>query len=145
MNYLRYGAVFSCVALGAALLIAALNTQVNTTLGSSAQLMVPAMIAALVEGQQHARHQKRKAGLSAHWRFAWIATALATGLNVALAYLAAPIAPEFGKLAIAPALSGQFVLLLCFYAGGYLICNWFFFGIGQGNQLSLIHSRGEIE
>lgn len=145
MNYVRYGLVFVVVALGASMAIRALNTSFDTVLGSSAQLMVPAMIAALIEGQQFARRQKRKPDSREIWGFSWIATALAVALNVALAYGAGGYAPEFGKLAIAPLLGQQFLILLGLYAGGYLICNRFFAGLGAGNQLSLMCSRGEVE
>lgn len=145
MNYLRYGLVFVVVALGVALAIRALNSGFETVLGSSAQLMVPAMIAALIEGQQFARAEKRKPDSREIWRFTWIATVLAVALNVALAYGAGGFATEFGKLAIAPFPGQQFVILLCLYAGGYLICNRFFAGLGAGNQLSLMRSRGEVE
>ena len=145
MNYIRYGIVFVAVALGAALAVAALNRQIDTTLGSSAQLMVPAMIAALIEGNRFAATRTRKATVREIWGFTWTATVIATALNVVLAWLAGSIAPEFGKLAIAEPLSQQFLVLLGLYAGGYVICNRFFFGIGQGNQLTLMRSRGEIE
>ena len=145
MIWLRYALIFVVVALGAAMLITALNTQVDNTFGSGAQLMVPAMIAALIEGQQFARTQGARPSSAQMWNFTWIATAVAVGLNVAIAYLAGAIAPEFGKLAIAQPLGQQFLVLLGLYAGGYLLCNRFFFGIGVGNQLSLMRSRGEIE
>lgn len=145
MSLLRYAAVFVAVALGVALLIAALNRNTGGTLGHSAQLMVPAMIAALIEGQQFAKAQKRRPTSAEFWGFAWTATLLAVALNLALAYSAGGIAPEFGKLAIARPLSQQFNLLLLLYAGGYLICNRLFAGIGAGNQLSLMRSRGQIE
>jgi len=145
MTYIRYGLVFLAVALGAALLIGVLNTNAGGTLGSGAQLMVPAMIAALIEGQQFARNHKARASSAQLWGFTWIATLIATGLNVALAYLAAPIAPEFAKLAVAAPMSQQFLVLLGLYAGGYLVFNRIFYGIGIGNQLSLMRSRGEVE
>ena len=145
MNYLRYGIVFVIIALGTAMLITGLNTQVSGTLGSSAQLMVPAMIAAAIEGQQNAKSTKERASTAAIWNFTWIATLIATGLNLGLAYAAGSIAPEFAKLAIAPVFGQQFLVLLGLYAGGYILCNRLFFGIGQGNQLSLMRSRGEIE
>ncbi|QGX99403.1 hypothetical protein EI983_14480 [Roseovarius faecimaris] len=145
MNYIRYGLVFLVVALGAALAVRALNTNLDTVLGSSAQLMVPAMIAALIEGQQFAKAQKRKPDSSEIWGFTWIATGVAVVLNVALAYGASGFAPEFDKLAIAPLLGQQFLILLGLYAGGYLICNRFFAGLGAGNQLSLMRNRGEAE
>ena len=88
---------------------------------------------------------KARAATAGIWNFTWIATLIATGLNVAMAYTAGSIAPEFGKLAIAPLFGQQFLVLLGLYAGGYLVCNRLFFGIGQGNQLSLMRSRGEIE
>lgn len=145
MNYLRYALVFGAVGLGTALLVGGLNTQAGGALGSSAQLMVPAMIAAAVEGQQHAKSSRARAGSAAIWNFTWVATVLATALNVTLAYGAGGLAPEFGKLAIAEPMGQQFLVLLGLYAGGYLVCNRLFFGIGQGNQLSLMRSRGEIE
>ncbi len=145
MNPIRYALVFVAVAVGAAMAINALNTATETTLGSSAQLMVPAMIAALIEGQQFTRKQKRRPESGEIWGFTWIATAIATALNVAIAYLAAGVAPEFGKLAIATPFSQQFIVLLGIYAGGYLICNRLFAGIGAANQFSLMRSRGEVE
>lgn len=145
MNYLRYALTFTVIALGAAMMITALNTATDNVLGSSAQLMVPAMIAALIEGQQFARRQKRKPVSGEIWGFTWIATLIAVGLNLGIAFGAGRIAPEFAKLAIATLLSQQFNILLGLYAGGYFICNRFFVGIGAGNQLSLMRSRGEIE
>ncbi|MFK7938463.1 MAG: ABZJ_00895 family protein [Roseovarius sp.] len=145
MNLIRYGLVFLVVALGVALAVQGLNARVDTVLGSSAQLMVPAMIAALIEGQQFGKLQKRRPNSAEIWGFTWMATLVATLLNLGLAFLAAGIAPEFGKLAIAVPLSQQFNLLLLIYAGGYLICNRFFCGLGAGNQLSIMRSRGEIE
>jgi len=145
MSYLRYALVFVAVALGTALLVGGLNAQAGGALGSSAQLMVPAMIAAAIEGQQNAKAARARAASPAIWSFTWAATLVATGLNLALAYAAGGIAPEFGKLAIATPMGQQFLVLLGLYAGGYLVCNRLFFGIGQGNQLSLMRSRGEIE
>ncbi|MFO7771277.1 MAG: ABZJ_00895 family protein [Roseovarius gahaiensis] len=145
MNYLRYGIVFLVTAVGVALAVAGLNAQVDTQLGSSAQLMVPAMIAAVIEGQQFARKAGHKPAGRLAWRFTWTASVIAVALNVALAYGAAGLAPEFGKLAIAPALSKQFLILLGLYAGGYVICNRLFLGIGAGNQLTLMRGRDGSE
>lgn len=145
MNLLRYAIVFVAVALGVALAVRGLNTQIDNVLGSSAQLMVPAMIGALIEGQQFSKAHKRRPNSSELWTFSWMAAGIATVLNVILAFLAGSIAPEFGKLAIAVPLSQQFNLLLAIYAGGYFICNRFFVGVGAGNQISLMRSRGEIE
>lgn len=142
---IRYGAVFVGVAVGVALLVSFVNTTTESVLGSSAQLMVPAMIAAVLEGQKFASGEKRKPSGREAWDFTWIATLIATALNVALAYLGGTLMPEFAKLAVAPAGSKQFLILLGLYAGGYLLCNRFFLGIGAGNQLSLMRSRGEIE
>jgi len=145
VSLIRYALVFLAVAVGVALLVGFLNTQVDSALGSSAQLMVPAMIAAVIEGQQFARREKRKPGGAEAWNFAWIATVIAVALNVALAYGAGRWLPEFGKLAVTEPGSRQFLLLLGLYAGGYLICNRFFLGIAAGNQVSLMRGRGEIE
>src|SRR6056297_2246192 len=141
----RYAMVFLAVAIGASFAVAALQGQIKGLVGSSAQLMVPAMIAALVEGQQFARAHGRKPDSREIWRFTWIATAIAVGLNVALAFGGRGYLPEFEKLAVAPVFSKQFIILLGLYAGGYLLCNRFFAGLGVGNQLSLMKDRDGAE
>lgn len=145
IGLIRYALVFLAVAVGVALLVGFLNAQAETALGSSAQLMVPAMIAAVIEGQRFARREKRKPKGAEAWNFAWAATVIAVVLNVALAYGAGQWLPEFGKLAVTAPGSRQFLILLGLYAGGYLICNRVFLGIAAGNQVSLMRGRGEIE
>jgi len=143
MIWLRYSLVFLAVAIGVAQIVRLLNATTDSGLGSSAQLMVPAMIAALIEGQQFARQGRRSPRSREAWTFALAATLFAIGLNLALAYLGPTLVPEFALLAIAPAASKQFLILLGLYGAGYLICNRFFFGIGAGNQLSLMRSRDD--
>uniref|UniRef100_UPI003B524553 ABZJ_00895 family protein n=1 Tax=Roseovarius indicus TaxID=540747 RepID=UPI003B524553 len=145
VSLIRYALVFLAVAIGVALIVGVLNAQVDSALGSSAQLMVPAMIGAVVEGQQFARREKRRPKGAEAWNFTWAATGIAVVLNVALAYGGGQWLPEFGKLAVAAPGSRQFLILLGLYAGGYLICNRVFLGIAAGNQLSLMRSKGEIE
>ncbi len=143
MSYLRYALVFLAVAFGAGLVVRLLEGRVSE-LGSSTQLIVPAMIAALVEGHRHARTRSQRPTRAEMWGFVWIATALATGLNLALGYLAGGLLPEFGKLTIAAFASQQFLILLGIYAGAYLISNRFFFGIGVSTELGR-QARGKGE
>lgn len=141
MNYTRYAVVFLAVVAVTGAIVAWLNAGAGAGLGSPAQLMAPAMAAAVIEGQRFARAEGRKPDTRETWRFVWIATALATVLNVGLAFLAAPLLPEFARLAIAPVLSQQFLMLLGLYAGGYVICNRLFLGIGVSTELSRRGSR----
>ena len=143
MIWVRYICVFVATALGTGFIVSLLKQNVTSGIGTSAQLMVPAMIAALVEGQRWAKSQQTKPSSAQVWGFSWIAAAIATGLNVVLAYGVGSFLPEFSKLAIAPALSKQFLILLGIYAGGYLICNWFFYRLGAGNQLTLMQDQNK--
>ncbi len=145
MNWLRYALVFLAVAVGVAQLVIWMNAAQGTKLGSAAQIIVPAMIAALIEGQQVARQSSTAPRGASAWRFAVLATGISVTLNLALAYSGPSVAPEFAKLAIAPVLSKQFVILLGLYALGYLIANRFFYTLGASNQLSLMKSRDEAE
>ena len=145
MIWIRYALVFLAVAVGVGQVVNWLNLTQDGSFGGAAQLMVPAMIAALIEGQQDARARKAHPGKAAAWRFAVIGAAVALGLNVALAYAGPALAPEFAKLAIAPAFSRQFLMLLGVYALGYLLCNRFFYGLGVSNQLTLMRRRDETE
>lgn len=145
MTWLRYALVFLAVAIGVAQLVLWINAEQGTTLGSAAQLMVPAMIAALVEGQQVAKQRGVVPRGAQAWQFAGVATGVALTLNLGLAYSGPAVAPEFAKLAIAPVLSKQFMILLGLYALGYLIANRFFYSLGAGNQLSLMKNRDEAD
>lgn len=145
MTLWRYALVFLAVAIGASLAVTALQTRFESIVASSAQLMVPAMIGALVEGQQFARRNGRRPESREIWRFAWGATAVAVILNVGLAFGGQGYLPEFEKLAVAWGFPKQFSILLGIYAGGYLICNRFFAGLGAGNQLSLMKDRDSAE
>ncbi|UXX84490.1 ABZJ_00895 family protein [Roseovarius pelagicus] len=134
MIYLRYSLVFLAVALGAGVVVRLLEGRVSE-LGASTQLIVPAMVAALIEGHRYARTHRQRVPRAELWGFVWIATALATALNLALAYLAGGLLPEFGKLTIASFGSQQFLILLGIYTGAYLISNRFFYGIGTSTEL----------
>lgn len=143
MIWLRYSAVFLAVAVGVSQVVRLLGITKDEMLGSAAQIIVPAMIAALIEGQQYVRRHAALPGARRAWSFACVGTLVATALNVALAYAGPGVAPEFAKLAIAVPGSQQFVTLLLMYAGGYLLANRFFFGIGAGNTMSRDRAREE--
>ena len=145
MTLWRYALVFLAVAIGASLAVQALQGRVAGVVGSSAQLMVPAMIAALIEGQQFSRRHGRKPVSREIWGFTWAATGVAVVLNLGLSFGGQGYFPEFEKLAIAQVFSKQFMILLGLYAGGYLLCNRFFAGLGAGNQLSLMKDRDGTE
>ena len=144
-SLLRYAAVFVAVALGVGWAAAQVSGGAVEGVAASIQLMVPAVIAALIEGGLFAKRHTRRHRFGEAWGFALATTVIATGLNLAIAYGAAGIAPEFGKLAIAPTMSQQFITLLGVYALGYLLCNRFFFGLGVGNQLNLIARQNRDE
>ncbi|WP_101065588.1 ABZJ_00895 family protein [Roseovarius salinarum] len=145
MNYLRYTAVFLVVAVGTAIAVTVLRASLGTTLGSSAQVIVPSMIAALMEGRAFARTEKRRPSQREAWVFTGNASLLAVALNLILAYAASAVLPEFAKIAAAPVFSMAFVVLLLIYAAGYVICNRFFVGLGASNELSAMHRRGELD
>jgi len=145
MNYLRYALVFTFVAIGTGGLIAYLQGRVQSPLGSSAQVLVPAMIAALIEGQRFARKHRRKPAYKEAMNFMWIASGIAIVLNLGFSFLTASLLPEFAKLAIAAIFSAQFNVLMLIFAVGYLICNRFFLGIGAGNEMTLSKQPDENE
>ncbi|HEY9040234.1 MAG TPA: ABZJ_00895 family protein [Roseovarius sp.] len=144
MNYLRYTAVFLGMAIGVALIVLAVNAWADSGLGSSAQLLAPAMVAALIEGRAFVRSEGRKPNPAEAWNFALLATALAVVLNVALSYAMTGLAPEFAKLTIAEFGSGQFMILLALYALGYLLSNRFFLGLGARNEQDAAARRNDL-
>ncbi|MEM8773579.1 MAG: ABZJ_00895 family protein [Pseudomonadota bacterium] len=143
MIWFRYGAVFLAVAIGVSQIIALFQLPQDQTIGGAAQLMVPAMIAALVEGQRFAKLNRVHPGSGKAWNFALAAAGIAFALNLMLAYAGPRVAPEFAKLAIAVPGSKQFMTLLVFYAVGYLLCNRFFYGLGVSNQLTLMQKHDD--
>ncbi|WP_135505886.1 ABZJ_00895 family protein [Roseovarius aestuariivivens] len=145
MVWLRYAFVFLAVAVGVAQVVLWLDRDPGLSFGGALQLMVPAMIAALIEGGQLAKRERARPSSARAWRFAGVAAGIATLLNLALAFAGPQVAPEFAKLAIAPVDGRQFWLLLAIYAGGYFIVNRFFYGLGAGNTISRLKAHEERE
>lgn len=143
--WLRYVLAFLAVAIGVAQVVRWLGITQEDTLGSAAQIMVPAMIAALIEGQQYVRREGALPGAARAWRFAFVGSGIALVLNLGLAFAPSWVAPEFAKLSIAAPGSQQFLTLLAIYACGYLLANRVFFGIGAGNTMSRMKTREERE
>ncbi len=142
---LRYAAVFLATALGVAVLTRLANTNLDGTFGSGIQIVIPAMIAAVVEGGQFVKTARRKPTMAEAWGFSWAATVVATALMVGLAYLAGGLAPEFGKLAGPSLISQQFLITLVIYGTAYLISNRVFLGISASNQVSILRNKGLIK
>ena len=134
MNYLRYTGVFLGIAVLSALVVLALNTWANAQLGSSGQLLAPAMIAALLEGRAFVRNESRAPNPSEAWNFALLATALAVALNVALSYAGSQLIPAASAQSIAPVGTRAFWMLLGAHTLVYLLSNRFFLGLGVRNE-----------
>lgn len=133
------------MAIGVALIVMAANAWLDAGLGSSAQLLVPAMVAALIEGRTFVRAEGRKPNMAEAWNFALLATVLALVLNVALSYAMTALMPEFARLTIAPFGSRQFLLLLALYGLGYLLSNRFFLGIGARSEQDAATRRNGVD
>jgi hypothetical protein len=134
MNYLRYTGVFLGVAVLSALVVLALNTWADAELGSSGQLLAPAMIAALLEGRTFVRDEGRAPNPAEAWNFALLATALAVGLNVALSYAGSLVIPAASAQSIAQVGTRAFWIMLGVHTLVYLLSNRFFLGIGARNE-----------
>ncbi|MFX0543947.1 ABZJ_00895 family protein [Roseovarius sp. S1116L3] len=136
MNYLRYAGIFVAVAILSALIVFALNTWADAGLGSSGQLLAPAMIAALLEGRSFVRDEGRMPNSSEAWNFALLATALAISLNIVLSFGAAYVIPAGSAQTIAPVGTRPFWIMLGISAVIYLLSNRFFLGLGARNEVT---------
>lgn len=134
MNYLRYTGVFLGIAILSALVVLALNTWAGAQLGSSGQLLAPAMIAALLEGRAFVRDEDRGPNLSETWNFVLLATVLAISLNVTLSYAGSQMIPAASAQSIAPVGTRGFWIMLGVHALVYLLANRFFLGLGARNE-----------
>lgn len=134
MNYLRYAGIFLGIAVLSALIVLALNTWADAQLGSSGQLLAPAMIAALLEGRSFVREEGRAPNPAEAWNFALLATALAAVLNVALSYVGTQVIPAASAQSIAPASSRAFWIMFGVHLLVYLLSNRFFLGLGARNE-----------
>ncbi len=134
MNYLRYAGIFLGIAVLSALVVLALNKWADAGLGSSGQLLAPAMIAALLEGRAFVRSEARAPNSAEAWNFALLATALAVLLNVALSYAGAHLIPANSAQSIAAVGTRTFWLMLGVHTLVYLLSNRFFLGLGARNE-----------
>ncbi|MEI4194536.1 ABZJ_00895 family protein [Roseovarius sp. E0-M6] len=140
---LRYALIFLATALGVGFVVGAMGSEGSTGIMVTLHLMVPAMIAALIEGMQAARARGAVPPRTALWRFAVVATVVAVALALGVGHLAGGIAPAFAGLAMVE--SGDAARLIAICAGGYLLCNRFLYGLGAANHLNTMRKRGDIE
>ena len=134
MNYLRYTGVFLGIAVLSALVVLALNTWTDAQLGSSGQLLAPAMIAALLEGRAFVREENRAPNPSETWNFVLLATVLAISLNVVLSFAGSHLIPAASAQSVAPVGTRGFWIMLVVHALVYLVSNRFFLGLGVRNE-----------
>ncbi|QYX58274.1 ABZJ_00895 family protein [Roseovarius sp. SCSIO 43702] len=137
---LRYALVFLAAALVIGLSVRAMGSEV-VGLMVTLHLMVPAMIAALVEGRQAARILGAVPPRAALWRFALVASVIALALALSLGHLAGRAAPAFATLVGSP----DAARLLAGCIIGYLLCNRFLFALGAKNHLDRMKQDGEGE
>jgi len=114
-------------------------------LGPVLQVMVPAMVAALIEGQAFVRKNGALPGSGRKWVFAGIATVLGCFLALGLAHAPPTVAPVFSKMSMVLPGASHSVVVLGFYVGGYLLVNRIFYGLGAGNTMSRIKAREDTK
>ncbi|MEM1272687.1 MAG: ABZJ_00895 family protein [Pseudomonadota bacterium] len=124
----RYAATFVLTALGAIILIALVIMATGINLGSAAVQFIPAIFAAMIEGQRYAKSGADAPSGPAMWRAAAAMTGIATGLLMLWTWTQLTL----GGLAITGTMLVQVVALGILY---FFANRWFFqMGYNAGSK-----------
>jgi hypothetical protein len=144
MNYLRYSGVYILLAAGIPLALWAIEKLTGSDYWQSSMGIIPPMISALVEGQYYARHGAAPADRLA-WRFAFVATAIVTGLQLAAVVAILLFAPEVLvplRAPVSPDVLWIFIGLVAAFIVAVLLVNRFFLTFGAKSMLKSLRKGG---
>ncbi len=139
----RHGVVFPATAISVNYVVRRLQARIDGSPGSPAQGVVPAMIAALLEGNHLARRRRKPDPREAR-RFARDGAEPASFPNLAPARLGSALVPKFARPAAQPSITGHVLALPGLHAGAHPICDRLLPGFGVNHRLSPMGSGGEI-
>ncbi|MEM1236029.1 MAG: ABZJ_00895 family protein [Pseudomonadota bacterium] len=135
VNLTRYAMWFAGASLVALTLVMAVQMVFSVQLGSAFVPIIPAMVAAMVEGSKWAKSSREK--LPAPWKDAGAMTGVAIGLTALLILATTPAVLGMGREGIRVV-----ILISGVYAIFWLITNRVFLGMGARNEWAAQDRRG---
>ncbi len=136
----RYILVFGLAMIAISIVIFAISSVFQSSFGTVWTPLVPAVVAAMIEGRAHARATAQNPTRIEAWKAAAIMTGLALGLFILLAGFLLQAQPQIiAAIGEQPGRVIGGVLLFCFL---WLVTNWFFYTIGIRNERAAARRRG---
>ncbi len=127
MNYWRYTGIFLGLSIGLPILLELFNTLTGVNLSSAAVAIIPAFVAAMIEGQSFARRNTRLPDKSETRAFARKATLIAlaitvvvSGVTLATQYTGDPILSDPIFFVIVGVIS-LFFAIITYFANGWFL------------------------
>ena len=141
MTFLRFTAILIALTVGLPMLAALIRQYAGFNVSSSAFVIIPPMLAAIVEGQALARSQGRVPIAAEKLRFTGLGLLIVIVLNAVLFWIAAQSANELRLLFSAGPGGGLIAGLLAFFVALVAGSLYFFYGFGAATELRAIAKR----
>ncbi|WP_157033246.1 ABZJ_00895 family protein [Loktanella sp. S4079] len=140
MNYKRYTAIIIGVTIGLPILLGMLRQLTGLNLSTGFTAIAPALVAALVEGQQFAKTHNRVPTGSETKSFVGFATLISAGFLILFSAAIITNVPGFGELLETPPAAWLIFSVLGFVVAMIALCNFAFLRMGAKNQLKAIQA-----
>ena len=141
VNPVRYGLVYVATAVGIGVGLEVLLRVTGMDLNSSATSIMPAMVAAMIEGQQRAQSGEAAYTNGEAWRAAGVMTLVALGIAGGFGFLLSFL-PEWSRI-FALLSAGVWLLIVAISGVVSLLVNRFFLTLGFKNKRKILDKKIE--
>ncbi|MEX5579256.1 ABZJ_00895 family protein [Pseudophaeobacter sp. A-200-2] len=141
MNLKRFTLVYVATALGVIAVVYAVQVLLGHNIANGGMSIIPAIVAAMVEGQRYAKAERAVPESAVLWRFAKAAALMILGLSLIFVVLLSLIMPPLRQMMSDPV--GASVLFggALLQAALGLVLVRFFSGMGAKSQLTAIRKK----
>jgi hypothetical protein len=143
MNYIRYAGIVIALTVGLPIVLGLLRQVTGINLSSSATSIIPAMCAAMIEGQKFARKFLRLPTRAETISFVAVATLIAAGFQLLFTATVITNVPGYEHLLQTPPSMRLVIGMLIFVGIVIAICNLVFLRMGCKNQLKTLETTGQ--
>jgi hypothetical protein len=143
MNYMRYAGIVIALTIGVPIVLGLLRLATGISLSSSATMIIPAICAAMIEGQKFAKQFLRLPTRGESGSFVVIATLIAVGFQALFMATIITNLPGYDHLLQTPPSMGLVIGVLIFVIIVIAICNLVFLRMGSKNQLKALDASDQ--
>ncbi|SFR56788.1 hypothetical protein SAMN04488005_2959 [Yoonia tamlensis] len=145
MNYMRYAGVVIALTIGVPVVLGVLRQVTGINLSSSAAMIIPAICAAMIEGQKFASRFLRVPTRAETMSFVVVATLIAASFQALFTATVITNHPQYDRLLLTPPSMMLIIGTAVFVVIVIAICNLVFLRMSCKNQLKALNATDKTK